>query len=92
MEVLVFGRHDETPEDVSIAELREIFHSLGISTKRSNTLARFLIEAPGQGDIIFNENLKSGVEIVLQKLSDLIGEYSLYRPKGSAYDEDPNFV
>lgn len=92
MEVLVFGLQEETPEDVSIAELREIFQSLGLTTKRSNTLARYLIEKPGQGDIIFNENLKSAVEDVLQKLSDLIGEYSLYRPQGSDYDDDPNYV
>lgn len=72
--------------------MREVVHSLGIQTKKCNTLARFLVETPGQGDIIFNENLRQEVETVLLKLQALIGNYCLYRPQGSDFDDDPNYA
>ena len=60
--------------------------------KKSTQLARFLIEPPNSGEIIYNENLKTSSQSILLKLQNLIGSYHLYREEGTGYDEDPNYV
>ena len=47
-------RYDSDAE-VTINELRQKFEGLGLNSKKSTQLARFLIEPPSQGEIIFNE-------------------------------------
>lgn len=79
-------------QDISIAELKVKFEGLGIQTKKSTQLARYLIELPTQGEIIFNDQLKAQSRDVVDKLANLIGQYHLYGSAGSAFDDDPNFV
>jgi len=38
-----------------------------------------LVEPPGQGDIIYNDNLKANSETVFENLCSLIGDYNLYK-------------
>ena len=92
MELLIFGQETNTDEMISIADLRQYFESLGFANKKANLIARYLIEIPGQGDLIFNENLTANIADVLDSMSKLIGEYCLYKPEGSEFDNDPNYV
>ena len=92
MELLIFGQETNTDEMISIAELRQNFESLGMANKKANLIARYLIEIPGQGDLIFNENLTANIADVLDSMSKLIGEYCLFNPEGSEFDNDPNYV
>ena len=92
MELLIFGQETNTDEMISIAELRQYFESLGMANKKANLIARYLIEIPGQGDLIFNENLTANIADVLDSMSKLIGEYCLFNPEGSEFDNDPNYV
>ena len=63
----------QTP--ITIGELRQKFEKLSIDMKKSTQLARFLIEPPGQTDIIFNENQKLQLLRVMMNLQKLIGQY-----------------
>ena len=63
-----------------------------MANKKANLIARYLIEIPGQGDLIFNENLTANIADVLDSMSKLIGEYCLFNPEGSEFDNDPNYV
>jgi len=63
MEILLFSHLEATPEDISITELRDILHEqLAIASKKATQLARYLIEPYGQGEFIFNENLRAGID------------------------------
>ena len=60
MAPLVFQDGDYDPnQEISISDLRQKFEALGITVKKGNLLARFLIEPPNQSEIIYNENLRA---------------------------------
>lgn len=63
----------EVDAEISINELRQKFENLGVQSKKSTQLSRFLIEPPSQGEIIYNENCKASCEEVVTKLQKLIG-------------------
>ena len=77
---------------MTINELRQKFEGLGVQSKKSTQLARYLIEPPSSGEIIFNEQQKSSAGDIVSKLQKLIGPYHLYRQEGTAYDDDHNYV
>ena len=54
MAPLLFDAQDSDAE-ISINELRSKFEGLGVQSKKSSQLARYLIEPPSSGEIIFNE-------------------------------------
>ena len=68
---------------VSINEIKQKFENLGIGAKKSTQIARFLIEPPSQGEVIFNETLKAKSDDIVMKLQNLIGQYHLYCPEGT---------
>ena len=82
----------EADAEISINELRQKFENLGVQSKKSTQLSRFLIEPPSQGEIIYNENCKASCEEVVTKLQKLIGQYHLYRAEGTDFDDDPAYV
>ena len=46
-------------QEVSILQLKSKFETLGIDEKRSQSLARYLVEPQNQSEIIYNENAKA---------------------------------
>ena len=58
----------EADAEITINKLRQKFENLGVQAKKSTQLSRFLIEAPSQGEIIYNENCKATCEEVVTKL------------------------
>lgn len=83
---------DDLTKQISIIELKQKFEDLGILGKKSTQLARFLIEPPSQGEIIYNELAKASVSDIIAKLQKLIGPYHLYRAEGTAFDDNPHYV
>lgn len=56
MAPLLFAADSYDPDDsVSITELRQKFEQHGVPSKKATQLARYLIEVPTPGEIIFNE-------------------------------------
>lgn len=56
MAPLLFDEQRYDPDaEVTINELRQKFEGLGVQSKKSTQLARYLIEPPSTGEIIFNE-------------------------------------
>ena len=93
MAMLLFGQDNSNSDEmISISDLRQLLESLGLTNKKANLVARYLVEIPGQGDLIFNENLTANVSDVLDSMTKLIGYYCLYKPEGSDFDNDPNYV
>jgi len=92
MEALLFGQEMNLDEMVSIAELRQVFEALNLPQKKALLVARYLVETPSQGEFAFNENLTVNIGEALVSLVKLVGEYSLYSPEGSEFDNDPNNV
>ena len=60
MAPLFFDTKNFDPEaEITINDLKNKFEALGLQSKKSTQLARYLIEPPSQGEIIFNESLKA---------------------------------
>ena len=60
MAPLFFDTNNFDPDaEITINDLRGKFEGLGLQSKKSTQLARYLIEPPSQGEIIFNESLKA---------------------------------
>ena len=51
-----------------------------------------MIEPPSSGEIIFNEQAKASGKEIISKLQKLIGSYHLYKPEGTQFDDNPNYV
>lgn len=92
MEMLLFGEDTNLEEDFTIAELRQVFENLNLPQKKALLVARYLAETPAKSDFIFNENLSIKLQDALENLQKLIGEYSLFSPEGSEFDDDPNCI
>lgn len=73
MSPLIFGDEYEPEAELSIIELRQRIENLGVPTKKSTQLARYLVEAPHQTEMVFNENAKASCAHVLDTLKGLIG-------------------
>lgn len=57
---MIFDEEEiDLDQEISIYELRLKFESLGLQSKKSTQLARYLVEPPSQGEIIANDNLKA---------------------------------
>ena len=91
MAPLLFDNVDRSDE-ISTNELKQKLEALGLGNKKSMQAARYLVEPPAHGEIIFNENLKTTCQNVISKLQALIGQYHLYREEGQDYDDDQNYV
>ena len=65
-------------QEVSILQLKSKFETLGIDEKRSQSLARYLVEPQNQSEIIYNENAKATQKEVIDMLNGIIGHYFLY--------------
>ena len=57
MQQLLLGDNELDESAISIADLRQLFEALELRPKQANLLARYLVEEPGQGELIFNENI-----------------------------------
>ena len=69
MAPLLFDEQRYDPDsEVTINELRQKFEGLGVQSKKSTQLARYLIEPPSSGEIIFNEQQKSSAGDIVSKL------------------------
>ena len=54
----MFDKYDPDEEE-TIADLKEKFDDLGVSSSKSMLLARYLIEPPSQGEVVFNDQAMS---------------------------------
>ena len=58
--------------------MKSKFEKLGVDEKKSQLLARYLVEPQNQVEVIYNENAKATQQEVIEILSDTIGHYFLY--------------
>ena len=65
-------------QEVSILQLKSKFEKLGVDEKKSQLLARYLVEPQNQVEVIYNENAKATQQEVIEILNDTIGHYFLY--------------
>ena len=65
-------------QEVSILQLKSKFEKLGVDEKKSQLLARYLVEPQNQVEVIYNENNKASQQEVIEILNDTIGHYFLY--------------
>lgn len=65
-------------QEVSILQLKSKFEKLGVDEKKSQLLARYLVEPHNQVEVIYNENAKATQQEVIEILNDTIGHYFLY--------------
>ena len=74
-------------QEVSILQLKSKFETLGIDEKRSQSLARYLVEPQNQNEIIYNENAKATQKEVIDLLNGIIGQYFLYTDDAEKADD-----
>ena len=79
-------------EQVSIAELRDGFIDLGIPVSKALLMARYLIEPPTQGEVMFNEQAMSTQGEIVRELREIIGHYRLFKAEGYDIEDDTNYV
>lgn len=65
-------------QEVSILQLKSKFEKLGVDEKKSQLLARYLVEPQNQVEVIYNENAKATQQEVIEILNETIGHYFLY--------------
>ena len=86
------GQYDRN-QQISISELKVKFESLGVQSKKSLQVARYLIEPVTEDDFVVNENTSIKSQEVLQNLAKLIGQYYLYiQEETTGYNDDPSVV
>jgi len=74
-------------QEVSILQLKSKFETLGVDEKRSQSLARYLVEPQNQTEIIYNENAKATQKEVIEMLQGIIGHYFLYTEDAAKADD-----
>lgn len=83
----------EPDKQISIQELKERFERIGVQTKKSLQVARYLVEPTSSDEFVVNEGLKLEQHEVLKNLHQLIGQYYLYiQEETTGYTNDPNVI
>ena len=88
---LIFSEGNED-DQISIADLSGRFENLGINPSKAMLMARFLIEPPSQGEVVYNEKAVSTQGEILIEFKKTIGHYRLYKSEGYEIEDDTNYV
>ena len=55
-------------------------------------MARYLVEPPSQGEVVFNDKALSTQGEIIRELKETIGHYRLYKAEGYEIEDDNNYV
>ena len=72
--------------------MKNNFENLGVSASKSMLLARYLIEPPTQGEVVFNDQAESTQGEIIRELKETIGHYKLYKTEAYEIEDDTNYV
>jgi len=87
MEKLFFEPYS-SEQEVTLIALKERLDVLGVSSKKSLLLARFLFEPQESTEVIYNENAKATQFEILETLREAVGPYKLFTVEDEEDDTD----